>query len=591
MAVTDIGEVATGGTTTSGTTLTVTFDVVTQVGDLLTMIVSYDNLSATTPRISSITDAKATWTVQSEAGRNASAAAGIGGSLLTAVVTTAHAVGNTISVILTGSVSAKSADVYCARGVDTGATPTVATPTDGVASNPSISITPLAAGAYVLAAAAGERGLANWNADTDTTDGSWSAGRTSESGGSALAQSSTYSQSKIVTGTSAQTWTTVLDTTTNTDWVAFAIAWPEAGAGSSVTGVGVAALGALTATATGTKKVTGVGISALGALTATASGTKKVTGVGVQALGTLTATASGFRTYYGIAVSTLGGLTGTATGAKTVPGSGVASLGSLTSTASGVVTPPVVTGVGNAALGALSASASGTVTAYGVGAGPLGALTATASGTRFLTGSGASTLGSLAGSAIGARTAVGSVSFSLGTLTATSSGTKDVYGVALGHLGTLTGFASSLPTGDAFGPLGGLVGTATGYRSVVSVAVGPLGTLVGTSVAVRTVNGAASFSSSLTGTATGTRATIGSAFSPAIVLLGTAQGNRLVYGAAAQNLGTLVGTAIVAIEVPQGVSIAARPSLTGSVTSTRAHTATITDRVAVGVSISVTPEG
>jgi hypothetical protein len=121
--------------------------------------------------------------------------------------------------------------------------------------------------------------------------------------------------------------------------------------------------------------VTGVGVADLGSLTGTASGTRSTFGAVVAPLGALTATASGVRTAVGTAVANLGGLVGTAIGVRSTVGTGVANLGALAATAIGAPTPP---SAAVAPLGTLVATAVAARTTFGTAFANLGALTATA---------------------------------------------------------------------------------------------------------------------------------------------------------------------------------------------------------------------
>ncbi|WP_225811333.1 LamG domain-containing protein [Streptomyces spinosus] len=106
---------------------------------------------------------------------------------------------------------------------------------------------------------------------------------------------------------------------------------------TTVTGSATAALGGLTAAASGTPTVRATAAGQMGGLTATASGTRKVTGTAGASLGALTGTAIARRTVISSATAQLGGLTGTASAPSHVAGSGAGALGGLTGTAHGRV--------------------------------------------------------------------------------------------------------------------------------------------------------------------------------------------------------------------------------------------------------------
>ncbi|MFE1192926.1 LamG-like jellyroll fold domain-containing protein [Streptomyces olivaceoviridis] len=86
-----------------------------------------------------------------------------------------------------------------------------------------------------------------------------------------------------------------------------------------------------------TTTVTGTATAALGGLTATASGTPTVRATAAGQLGALSGTATARRTVIGSAAAQLGGLTGTAASPSHVTGAGTGSLGGLTATARGRV--------------------------------------------------------------------------------------------------------------------------------------------------------------------------------------------------------------------------------------------------------------
>lgn len=104
---------------------------------------------------------------------------------------------------------------------------------------------------------------------------------------------------------------------------------------STVIGSGVALLGALTGTASGTRTVNGTAAAAFGGLAGTASGVRTVLATAAAALGVLAGTATGTRTVLGAATGGLGTLAGTASGQRTVFGTGSGSLGGLLGVGSG----------------------------------------------------------------------------------------------------------------------------------------------------------------------------------------------------------------------------------------------------------------
>jgi hypothetical protein len=82
--------------------------------------------------------------------------------------------------------------------------------------------------------------------------------------------------------------------------------------GGSVIGSAIAAFGALTGTAAGTRTVLGAAAGQFGGLTGTATGTRKVVGAAAFTGGALTAAGAGTRTVIGSAAAAFGALTATA---------------------------------------------------------------------------------------------------------------------------------------------------------------------------------------------------------------------------------------------------------------------------------------
>jgi hypothetical protein len=135
-------------------------------------------------------------------------------------ITTPLAIGDTITFTLGSNPTAKAAFAYKVSGIHqtSPVAVSVATDTGTVTNDLSISRTPTAAGQLVWGATSVEGRSMTITADSDTTDGSWSARAVvatadlvTETNNQAI-----YGQHKIVTGTTAQTWNPTLSA--NRDW-------------------------------------------------------------------------------------------------------------------------------------------------------------------------------------------------------------------------------------------------------------------------------------------------------------------------------------------------------------------------------------
>lgn len=232
MAVYPRGIVATGVSTTSSTTVAATTTEYVPVGHLLVIGVAADNLSASTPTVTSVSDNSTasgsanTYTVRGQGARNATAAAGIMGAVVTCKVTRPMPVGTAITVTLSGAVAHKAMHVYGFAGVTDTLQGVVAT-ANGSSSTPSVTLSTvnatLAANDMVFGFFAVESNVTPTAYDTDTVNGTWSTGVTTSSatGGTANTRVQVVSQWKQVTATGAQTYNI---TANNTDWIGWCFA-------------------------------------------------------------------------------------------------------------------------------------------------------------------------------------------------------------------------------------------------------------------------------------------------------------------------------------------------------------------------------
>lgn len=199
-------------TKTSGTTVAATVagaDVA--IGNVLVIGVVADNLSSTTPTVSSISKPAGdggTWAkVMGVGSSTATAAGGVVGELWAIKTTTSWPVGTTVTVTLSGAVAAKGVvmreytnALITARGTAGSGTGTTGAPTSTTAG------TAIVAGDLVLGLGVFENNVAP-GADADTLNGSWDSGaNTFTTGGTAATNVAVIVQHKIPTATGAQTY-------------------------------------------------------------------------------------------------------------------------------------------------------------------------------------------------------------------------------------------------------------------------------------------------------------------------------------------------------------------------------------------------
>jgi len=212
-----LGEV---GSTTSGTTLVLTTAAAIDVGDFVIIRASADNLNASTPTFTcadSATGGSNVYTTHIQRATNATAAAGVAGTIMATVAVRPVPAGGTITVTLSGSVTAKSMFARSFTGVlntlRNAAVSAAGASTAAAVTSGSATIGDLVCGAVAAETRSTPTG------DSDTTGGSWQAMEftPAATGGSDATRTIVTGQYKIATAAGAQTYN---NTTANTDWVA-----------------------------------------------------------------------------------------------------------------------------------------------------------------------------------------------------------------------------------------------------------------------------------------------------------------------------------------------------------------------------------
>lgn len=222
MAVAFRGTVATGSSQNSSVNMSLgTTQFALNVGDLVVVCWSADNLSATTPTVNAFTDISGNaYTNHVHRGQNATAAAGVVGGILACKLTNTINSGSSLgSMILSGAVTAKATVAFAFTGADNTlrSTAVVASGAGTAAASPASGT--VNSGDLVIGMSGVESRSTTVTYDSDTTNGSW-AGNTqclSNTGGSDATCTETNAQYKIATASGAQT---LNHTVTNTDWVA-----------------------------------------------------------------------------------------------------------------------------------------------------------------------------------------------------------------------------------------------------------------------------------------------------------------------------------------------------------------------------------
>jgi hypothetical protein len=271
------------GTYTSGA-------ITCPIGDQIFLFIVFDNLTATTPTISSITTAAsetASW-VQIAAGDSASstAAAGIRAELWAITPTVTWTAFSPV-VTLSGSVTAKASAGFCQSGGSLTARqslPMALTASSSASPSVTTTGTPVAAD-LVIGLADKQQPQGTFTADSDTTNGSWSAAIDSgTTGGTSNTNVNAYIQTKIVTAGGNQTFNLTNGLSTGHAGVIAMVPFTAAGSAT------------LTATATLTAGATrdqpgAAALTATATLTAAATREQFATAT-LTAVATLTATAT-----------------------------------------------------------------------------------------------------------------------------------------------------------------------------------------------------------------------------------------------------------------------------------------------------------
>lgn len=215
------------------------------VGNLLVAWVSFNNNSATTPNVSSISTMAGetnSWVkiVEHDAS-NTSATAAVRGELWGITTTVAWTTGTSVTATLTDVNARKTILLQEFSGVGTLIRGTAGTGTSTTNTpTASTSGTALVAGDLVIGAASFETGTAGSD-DTDTTNGSWSAGLTHYAGTTSASTSNIRSimQYKIITATGVQTYNPIGGSSSYSGAVVVALRTqspPTAPTGLTVTG-------------------------------------------------------------------------------------------------------------------------------------------------------------------------------------------------------------------------------------------------------------------------------------------------------------------------------------------------------------------
>lgn len=238
MAITFGAALGSNTNKTTGTTVTATTGAAVPVGATVIVVWAADNLSATTPTLSSVTDTKTnTYTVIANVGSgSATAAAGQVAAIAISKITTALTATDTISAVASSaSTVVKAMDAAYFNGLGTRVRATTATAT-GSSTGPTVTYASGLNGDVVIGFIANQDNTQP-TGDSDTTNGSWALlGGVSSTGGAGGTNISIYSQYKILTADGSQTYNVTI---TNGQWSIGAIAFvPAIQVTASNTGTG-----------------------------------------------------------------------------------------------------------------------------------------------------------------------------------------------------------------------------------------------------------------------------------------------------------------------------------------------------------------
>ncbi len=208
------------GNSTSGTTLVITTTAAIAVGDIVVVRWAADNLSASTPT-GTVTDTGGnSYTAHAFRGNNATAASGVVGGINVCQATVAVASGQSITLTLSGAVTAKAMYAESFTGVEN-ILRNAAVLASGASTTSTVTSNSANTGDLVVGNMAVEDRAAP-TFDSDTSNGSWSTGVTKPNATSGTVTNcvETNGQYKITTGAGTQTYN---HTNANTDWAAMVI--------------------------------------------------------------------------------------------------------------------------------------------------------------------------------------------------------------------------------------------------------------------------------------------------------------------------------------------------------------------------------
>jgi hypothetical protein len=444
------------GSTEKVSDANITFDLASTVpsGAVLLVWVAFDNLSLTTPAVSSISKQSGetnNWVLLASHDSSRTPAAGSTMGELWGIETTVTWSAATYTVTLDGTVTAKGVVVDEFSGGSLTHRSTAGEQAVGAGSvSVSTTGTAPASGDLVIGAADYEDNAALGD-DTDTTNGSWTAGnKLNTTGGGAAANLTLIMQHKIATGSGHQTY----DISSGDDGGGVIVAL-EPGV-SGVSGTVSAVLPALASSLTGAVDVEGTATAVLPALASSLTGLvgDPVSGTADVVLPALGSTAAGTVTVTGTAAAVLPALEASAAGQVEVTGTVDGTLPALSASFSGTVAAGDITGTADVVLPALNVTASGEVEVTGTANAPLPALDADAAGAVTVTGTADALLPALDADATGVVEVTGTTDALLPALDVSLTGEVEISGVA----GTVNAVLPTL-SATAEGELG-LAGTA-----------------------------------------------------------------------------------------------------------------------------------
>jgi hypothetical protein len=205
--------------TASDGSIVITTTVAVDQGDLIVVRGASDNLSSSTPTFTVADSGGNTYATGPQAAVGASAA-GVAGFIAVARAATALGIGATITVTLSGSVAMKAVVAKKFPGASTVTRSTGVSNTGSASSASTVTSGTVNQGDLVVGGIAAETRTTPSAYDTDTTNGSWSAGAVlvSTTGGTDATRVEIVYQDKITTAAGTQTYNVTIGA--STDWVA-----------------------------------------------------------------------------------------------------------------------------------------------------------------------------------------------------------------------------------------------------------------------------------------------------------------------------------------------------------------------------------